>query len=145
MCSPGYHHDGFVATHALGHMMCGLCVVDHLWPLIYIIYIYIYIHVYIYIYIYIYTYIYTCWKNALYTYYFYIFSIDFIEVDPISSLLGLQEIREAFALKLSVAPSQLQLLTTATNLEELGNDEVQVPQSKTRFFMFTNIGFAAQM
>ena len=23
MCSPGYHHNGFVATHALGHMMYG--------------------------------------------------------------------------------------------------------------------------
>ena len=23
MCPPGYHHNGFVATHALGHMMCG--------------------------------------------------------------------------------------------------------------------------
>ena len=34
MCPPGYHHNGFVATHALGHMMYGL---------IYIIYIYIYI------------------------------------------------------------------------------------------------------
>ena len=21
MCSPGYHHNGFVASHALGHMM----------------------------------------------------------------------------------------------------------------------------
>ena len=21
MCRPGYHHNGFVATHALGHMM----------------------------------------------------------------------------------------------------------------------------
>ena len=21
MCRPGYHHKGFVATHALGHMM----------------------------------------------------------------------------------------------------------------------------
>ena len=21
MCSPGYHHNGFVATHAFGHMM----------------------------------------------------------------------------------------------------------------------------
>ena len=21
MCLPGYHHNGFVATHALGHMM----------------------------------------------------------------------------------------------------------------------------
>ena len=23
MCPPGYHHNGFVATHALGHMMIG--------------------------------------------------------------------------------------------------------------------------
>ena len=23
MCSIGYHHNGFVATHALGHMMYG--------------------------------------------------------------------------------------------------------------------------
>ena len=22
MCPPGYHHHGFVATHALGHMIC---------------------------------------------------------------------------------------------------------------------------
>ena len=22
MCPPGYHHSGFVVTHALGHMMC---------------------------------------------------------------------------------------------------------------------------
>ena len=22
MCPPGHHHNGFVATHALGHMMC---------------------------------------------------------------------------------------------------------------------------
>ena len=22
-CPPGYHHNGFVATHALGHMMYG--------------------------------------------------------------------------------------------------------------------------
>ena len=21
MCPPGYHHNGFVATHAVGHMM----------------------------------------------------------------------------------------------------------------------------
>ena len=25
MCPPGYHHNGFVVTHALGHMMYGLC------------------------------------------------------------------------------------------------------------------------
>ena len=24
MCPPGYHHNGFVVTHALGHMMHGL-------------------------------------------------------------------------------------------------------------------------
>ena len=23
MCPPGYHYNGFVATHALGHMMYG--------------------------------------------------------------------------------------------------------------------------
>ena len=23
MCPPGYHHNGFVATHALGHIMYG--------------------------------------------------------------------------------------------------------------------------
>ena len=23
MCPPGYHHNGFVATHALGHLMYG--------------------------------------------------------------------------------------------------------------------------
>ena len=23
MCLPGYHHNGFMATHALGHMMSG--------------------------------------------------------------------------------------------------------------------------
>ena len=25
MCPPGYHHNGFVATHALGHMMDIMC------------------------------------------------------------------------------------------------------------------------
>ena len=33
ICPPGYHHNGFVATHALGHMMYGS-------------YIYIYIYIY---------------------------------------------------------------------------------------------------
>ena len=46
MCPPGYHHNGFVATHALGHMMYD----------IYMMYIYIYIYIYIYVYIYIYIY-----------------------------------------------------------------------------------------
>ena len=36
MCPPGYHHNGFVATHPFGHMMY--------------IYMYIYIHTYIYTY-----------------------------------------------------------------------------------------------
>ena len=32
MCPPGYHHNGFVATHAFGHMMHGyiiyiLCII----------------------------------------------------------------------------------------------------------------------
>ena len=40
MCPPGYHHNGFVATHALGHMMYGstllvlrslLCLLSTLW------------------------------------------------------------------------------------------------------------------
>ena len=25
MCPPGYHHNGFLATHALGHMMYIVC------------------------------------------------------------------------------------------------------------------------
>ena len=40
MCPPGYHHNGFVATHALGHMMYGY---DYGHDYIYYIYICIYI------------------------------------------------------------------------------------------------------
>ena len=29
MCPPGYHHNGFVATHALGHMTYGCAQVHH--------------------------------------------------------------------------------------------------------------------
>ena len=29
MCPPGYHHNGFVATHALGHMMYIMCPTVH--------------------------------------------------------------------------------------------------------------------
>ena len=25
ICTPGYHHNGFVATHALGHTMYIMC------------------------------------------------------------------------------------------------------------------------
>ena len=60
MCPPGYHHNGFVATHALGHMMYGLhhvpkCMSCH--KAIVVItgrahcfhdFIYIYIYIYIY-------------------------------------------------------------------------------------------------
>ena len=36
MCPPGHHHNSFVATHALGHMMYGLlcgnsCTTKPLW------------------------------------------------------------------------------------------------------------------
>ena len=27
MCPPGYHHNGFVAIHALGHMSCHKAIV----------------------------------------------------------------------------------------------------------------------
>ena len=30
MCPPGYHHNGFVAIHALGHMMYGRAQVHEL-------------------------------------------------------------------------------------------------------------------
>ena len=29
MCPPGYHHNGFVAAHALGHMMNNVATVHH--------------------------------------------------------------------------------------------------------------------
>ena len=32
MCSPGYHHNDFVAIHALGHMMYGSCAQVHELP-----------------------------------------------------------------------------------------------------------------
>ena len=32
MCPPGYHHNGFVETHALGHMIYGSCVQVHEFP-----------------------------------------------------------------------------------------------------------------
>ena len=47
MCPPGYQHNGFVATHALGHMMYGDIYT----------YIYIYLCIYNIYYIYIYIYI----------------------------------------------------------------------------------------
>ena len=29
MCPPGYHHNGFVAAHGLGHMMNNVATVHH--------------------------------------------------------------------------------------------------------------------
>ena len=48
MCPPSYHHNSFVATHALGHMMYGC------------------IYVYIYIYIYKLYNIYKCINKCIY-------------------------------------------------------------------------------
>ena len=31
MCPPGYHHNGFAATHALGHMMYGLYIYKYIY------------------------------------------------------------------------------------------------------------------
>ena len=48
MCPPGYHHNGFVATHALGHMMYGYTLLEPISTLCVVkqrlIYIYIYIY-----------------------------------------------------------------------------------------------------
>ena len=61
MCPPGYQHNGFVATHALGHIMYAYTLLVPMnqrvlnklsKELIYPYYIYIYIHIYIHIYIY---------------------------------------------------------------------------------------------
>ena len=43
MCPPGYHHNGFLATHTLGHRMYAMCT-----ELLHcILYLYIYIYIYI--------------------------------------------------------------------------------------------------
>ena len=43
MCTPGYHHNGFLATHALGHMMT-----TYIYIYVYIFYLYLYLY-YIYL------------------------------------------------------------------------------------------------
>ena len=48
MYPPGYHHRGFVATHALGSCTWAGSI---LYIYIYTIYIYIYIYIYVYVYI----------------------------------------------------------------------------------------------
>ena len=63
MCPPCYHHNGFMATHALGHMMYSynregdIYIHTYTYTHIYID-IYIHIHIYIYTYIHIHTHIY---------------------------------------------------------------------------------------
>ena len=56
MYAPGYHRNGFVATHALGHMMFGchkafkvITRKDIVFMIVYTLYIYIYIYISIYI------------------------------------------------------------------------------------------------
>ena len=49
MYPPDHHHNGFVATHVLRHMIYGcvrLCTMVTIY-IIYIIYIYIYLYIYI--------------------------------------------------------------------------------------------------
>ena len=70
MCPPNYHHNGFVATHALGHKAIVVitgrahflhdCIIRQLQRILHwwIPYVYIYIHINIYIYTYKYIYIY---------------------------------------------------------------------------------------
>ena len=73
MCPVGNHHNGFVATHKFGHMMCTVhyvpkCMSCHKAIVVItgghlvfrIAYIYIYIYMYVCIYIYIYMYLYIC-------------------------------------------------------------------------------------
>ena len=63
MCSPDYHHNGFMATHALGHMTYSTV---HLVPKCMNIYIYIYMYIYIYILLYICIYIYIYFYFAIF-------------------------------------------------------------------------------
>ena len=68
MCPPGYHHNGFVVTHELGHKMYGYTLLISLFSWLHIYYAHLayvrfehsvcrrsFITTYIYIYIYIYT------------------------------------------------------------------------------------------
>ena len=73
MCPPGYHHNDFVATHALGHMMYVSYTHTHSLTHTHThthIYIYIYVCIYIRLYIYIYIYIYSISHLAYYSYWF---------------------------------------------------------------------------
>ena len=56
MCPPVYHHNGFVAAHALGHIYICIYVYMYIYEHVNI-YIYIYIYIYIFLYIHIYSHI----------------------------------------------------------------------------------------
>ena len=45
MCPPGHHHNGFVATHALGHMNLGTWVQPYIMGTLFS-WLYIYIYIY---------------------------------------------------------------------------------------------------
>ena len=53
MCPPGYHPNGFVTTHALGHMMYGYTLLVPMNQRVLNIYTYMYVYIYIYMYVYI--------------------------------------------------------------------------------------------
>ena len=86
MYSSGYHHNGFMATHALRHMMCVTChtscaqfhgcqePIVGITGRVHCFYDYTHTDIYIYIYIYIYinthTILYTPYINLLHVYFF---------------------------------------------------------------------------
>ena len=96
ICPPSYHHNGFVATHPLGDMICmhpscfcevwALCALwitsDHLYKYMHYINIYAHTHIYIYIYIYTYIYIYMYTHTHIYIYiYINIYIYRYINID----------------------------------------------------------------
>ena len=70
MCPRGYHHNGLMATHALGHMCMSChkaivvitgrahCFHDYIYIYVCIYYMCVCVYIYMYIYIYIYMYVY---------------------------------------------------------------------------------------
>ena len=103
MCPPGYHHNGFVETHALGHMMYGSYAhlasvrfehsVCH-GSLMTTTYIYIYIYMYIYniyiIFIYkSYTYVHRYVLFRYYYNYYYYYYIITITITNIITIINM--------------------------------------------------------
>ena len=52
ICPPSYHYNGFVATHALGHMMYDYTLLVPMNQRVLKSHRYVYVYIYIYIYIY---------------------------------------------------------------------------------------------